>query len=154
MENRSVISSKLALSARPKHCEYETWNALQNKKNSNFMNMKHLAVADLAARRWVVSCFVPKIENTKFGCKFFRRGFCSCDTGSILSELEVTSLIILEESPIIESWERRDSLSRPGTKIYVVNMDKRFHTKFIFHLILIYKRVYIRGIGIYLFFFP
>jgi len=28
--------------------------------------------------------------------------------GSILRELEVTSLIILDEATIIESWERRD----------------------------------------------
>jgi hypothetical protein len=56
----SVISTKLALSARPKHCEYETLNALQNKKNSNFMNIKLLAAVDLAARRSVVSCFAQK----------------------------------------------------------------------------------------------
>jgi hypothetical protein len=49
--------------------------------------------------------------------------------GSILRELEVTSLIILDEAPIIESWELR--CQRPGTKIYVFNMDEQFQTKFI-----------------------
>jgi hypothetical protein len=41
---------------------------------------------------------------------------------------------------------------RPGTKIYIVNIDGKFHTKFIFYLRLIYNRVYIGLIGILIFF--
>jgi hypothetical protein len=52
--------------------------------------------------------FRPKIENTKFGCKFFRTGFCSCDTGQYSKGNGSNFANNSRWDPIIEAWERHE----------------------------------------------